>query len=103
MDSRLKGISIESKNTRNRVRTKKLWSSEIGNQQSENDNCVPPPGLLHIIACYSTLDEFLSLKGLEFGYTYFKEICSPISLVYPTILNHSIRMSDDQTKNMGFG
>ena len=50
----------------------------------KNDNCVPP-GLLHTIACYSTLDEFLSLKGSEFGYAYFKEICSRISLVYPEI------------------
>ena len=30
MDSRLKGLSIESKNTQNGVRTKKLWSSEVG-------------------------------------------------------------------------
>ena len=30
MDFRLKGLSIESKNTRNEVRTKKLWSSEVG-------------------------------------------------------------------------
>ena len=54
---------------------------EANNQK--NDNCVPP-GLLHLhtIACCPTLDEFLSLRGSEFGYTYFKEICSPISLVY---------------------
>ena len=51
---------------------------EANNQK--NDNCVPP-GLLHTIAWCSTLDEFTSLKGSEFGYTYFKEICSPISLV----------------------
>ena len=55
---------------------------EANNQK--NDNCVPP-GLLHTIACCSTLDEFMSLKGSEFGYTYFNEICSPISLVYPKI------------------
>ena len=30
MDSRLKGISIESNTTQNGVRTKKLWSSEVG-------------------------------------------------------------------------
>ena len=30
IDSRLKGLSIESKNTQNEVRTKKLWSSEVG-------------------------------------------------------------------------
>ena len=30
MDSRLKGISIESKNTKNGVRTKKLCASEVG-------------------------------------------------------------------------
>ena len=30
MDSRLKGIFIESKNTQNGVRRKKLWSSEVG-------------------------------------------------------------------------
>ena len=35
MNSRLKEISIESKNTRNGVRTKKLWLSEVGGQQSE--------------------------------------------------------------------
>ena len=29
MDSRLKGLSIEFKNTQNGVRTKKLWSSEV--------------------------------------------------------------------------
>ena len=52
---------------------------EANNQK--NDNCVPP-GLLHTIACYSTLYEFLSLKGSGFGYTYFKEICYRISLVY---------------------
>ena len=38
----------------------------------------------------STLNAFLSSKGLEFGLTYFKEICSTI------ILNHSIHMSDGQ-------
>ena len=52
----------------------------------KNDNCVPPGNfLLHTIACFSTFNEFLSPKGSEFGYTYFKEICSPISLVYPEI------------------
>ena len=30
MDSRLKGLSIESKNTQNGVRTKKLCASEVG-------------------------------------------------------------------------
>ena len=30
MDSRLKGLSIESKNTQNGVRTKKLYVSEVG-------------------------------------------------------------------------
>ena len=30
MDSRLKRLSIESKNTQNEVRKKKLWSSEVG-------------------------------------------------------------------------
>ena len=30
MDSTLKGLSIESKNTQNGVQTKKLWSSEVG-------------------------------------------------------------------------
>ena len=30
MDSRLKGLSIESKNTQNGVWTKKLWSFEVG-------------------------------------------------------------------------
>ena len=30
MDSKLKGISIESKNTQNGVRTKELWPSEVG-------------------------------------------------------------------------
>ena len=30
MDCRLKGLSIESKNTQNGVRMKKLWSSEVG-------------------------------------------------------------------------
>ena len=30
MDSRLKGLSIESKNTQNGVWTKNLWSSEVG-------------------------------------------------------------------------
>ena len=30
MNSRLKGLSIESKNTQNRVRTKKLCASEVG-------------------------------------------------------------------------
>ena len=49
----------------------------------KNDNYVPPRNfLLHIIACCSTLNEFLSPKGSEFGYTYFKEICFPISLGY---------------------
>ena len=31
----------------------------------------------------SPLNAFMSLKGSEFEYTYFKEICSPISLVDP--------------------
>ena len=61
---------------------KKLWPSEFEANNQKNDNFVLP-GLLHTIACCSTLDEFLSLKGSEFGYTYFKEICSPISLFYP--------------------
>ena len=30
MDSILKGISIESKNAQNGLRTGKLWSSEVG-------------------------------------------------------------------------
>ena len=34
------------------------------------------------IACYSTLNEFMSPKGTEFGYNYLKEICSPISLIH---------------------
>ena len=55
---------------------------EANNQK--NDNCVPLE-LLHTIACCSTLDEFLSLKGSKFGYTYFKEIYSSINLVYPEI------------------
>ena len=33
----------------------------------------------------STLNAFLSPKGSEFGLTYFKVICSPISLVYLVI------------------
>ena len=33
----------------------------------------------------STLNAFLSPNGLEFGLTYFTEICSPISLVYLSI------------------
>ena len=33
----------------------------------------------------STLNAFLRPKGSELGLTYFKEICSPISLVYPEI------------------
>ena len=33
----------------------------------------------------SNLNAFVSPNGSEFGLTYFKEICSPISLVYPTI------------------
>ena len=52
----------------------------------KNENCFPPENfLLHTIACWSTLNEFLSPKGSEFVYTYFEEICSPISLVYPKI------------------
>ena len=47
----------------------------------KNDNFILP-GLIHTIACCSTLDELLSLKGSKFGYTYFKEICSPINLFY---------------------
>ena len=30
-------------------------------------------------------DEFLGPKGSKFEYTYFKELCSPRSLVYPEI------------------
>ena len=57
---------------------------EASNQK--NDNCVPPGNfLLHTIACCFTLNEFLSPKGSEFGYTYFKDICSPISPIYPEI------------------
>ena len=33
----------------------------------------------------STLNAFLSPNGSEFGYTYLKENCSPISLVYLAI------------------
>ena len=59
----------------------------------KNDNCVPLGNfLLHTKACCSTFNEFLSLKGSEFGYTYFQEICSNL----PKNLNHSIRMRDDQ-------
>ena len=57
---------------------------EANNQK--NDNCVPPGNfMLHTIACRSTLNEFLSPNGSEFGYNYFKDICSPISVVYPEI------------------
>ena len=31
----------------------------------------------------STLNAFLNPNGSKFGQTYFKEKCSPISLVYP--------------------
>ena len=30
-------------------------------------------------------DEFIGSMGSKFGYTYFKEICSPRSPVYPKI------------------
>ena len=54
---------------------------EANNQK--NDNCVPPRNfLLDTIACCSALNEYMCPKGSEFGYTYFKVICSPISLVF---------------------
>ena len=69
----LNGISIESKNTENGVRTKKLWPSEIGG----HDHCVLPG--IRVLVHF----EFLSPRVSEFGYNYFPYICSPISLVYP--------------------
>ena len=57
---------------------------EANNQK--NDNCVPLGNfLLHNIAGGCTLGEFLSAKDSKFGYTYFKEIYSPINLFYPEI------------------
>ena len=47
MDSRLKGLSIESKKTQNRTRTRKLWSSEVGDlaQIVQQGSCVKPTKL----------------------------------------------------------
>ena len=36
LDSRLKELFIESKNTRIKVRTRKIWSSEVGVQQGSH-------------------------------------------------------------------
>ena len=36
IDSRLKGLSIEFKNTQNELRRKKLWSSKIGDKSIKN-------------------------------------------------------------------
>ena len=35
--------------------------------------------------CFLILTNFLDLMGSKFGYTYFKEICYPISIVYSKI------------------
>ena len=68
---------------------------EANNQR--NDNCVPPGNfLLHTIAGCCTLGELLSLKGLEFGYTYFQEDMFSYKSILPINLNHSIRVSDVQ-------
>ena len=47
MDFRLKGLSIESKNTQNRARTRKLWPSEVGGlaQTVQLGSCVKPTKL----------------------------------------------------------
>ena len=44
MNSRLKGLSIESKNTQNRAPTRRLWSSEVGGlaQTVQLGSCVKP-------------------------------------------------------------
>ena len=82
----------EKRSSDEEVMVVRSWRPTI----KKNDNCVPPGNfLLHNIACCYTLGEFRSPKGSEFGYNYFKEICSPISLFYLN-LNHSIRVSDGQ-------
>ena len=47
MDSRLKGLSIESTNTQNTTQTRKLWPSEVGGlaQIVQLDSCVKPTKL----------------------------------------------------------
>ena len=47
-DSRLQILSIESKNTQSRARTRKLWSSEVGGlaQTVQLGSCVKPTKLL---------------------------------------------------------
>ena len=43
VDSRIIGLSIESKNTQNGLRTKKLWSSEVGGH-NQKIRCAEPAG-----------------------------------------------------------
>ena len=77
------GFPYSTRTPETEFRRKSYGRPKLGANNQKNDNCVPPANfLLHTIACFSTLNEVLNPKWLEFGYTYFKEMCSPISLVY---------------------
>ena len=49
LDSRLKYLSIESKNTKNRLQTRKLWSSEVGASYEQQLTCRTDRHLLSFI------------------------------------------------------
>ena len=102
MDARLKGFSIESKNTQNGLWTKKLWSSEVGGHNQKiclkeqcQPGCCTPCVLLHFGLISKP-------KGFEIWIYLFQGDMFSYESSLPINLNHSIRMSDDQNKNMGF-
>ena len=49
LDSRLRYISIESKNAQNGLRTRKLWSSEVGASHEQQLTCKTDSYLLSFI------------------------------------------------------
>ena len=49
LDSRLRDLSIESKNERNELRTRKLWSSEVGASYEQQLTCRIDRHLLYFV------------------------------------------------------
>ena len=49
LDSRLRDLSMESKNTQNGVRTRKLWSSEVGALYEQKLTCRTDRHLLSFV------------------------------------------------------
>ena len=96
MDFKLKGISIEFKNTQNGLWTKKLWPSKVrGHNQKICSKEQLPPGLLHTMRA-APLWINSEPKGFGIWIYLFQGDMFSYESSLPKNLNHSIRMSDDR-------